>query len=139
MASFAVGGIEGETRASSSGQIPEFTQKLVTAHPIQITAATVTVKVRASVDAHPMTSPFLEAQGLEPVLEAQGLERQYTVRRGMFKGSAVLQAVCETLPGVSPADRQAALALARSGPPREAVGLDPYDPRLLPFVDSATR
>ena len=53
--------------------------------------------------------------------------------------SAVLQAVCETLPGVSPADRQAALAMARSGPPREAVGLDPYDPRLLPFVDSATR
>ncbi len=27
------------------------------------------------------------------VLEAQGLERQYVVRRGMFKGSAVLQAV----------------------------------------------
>ncbi len=53
--------------------------------------------------------------------------------------SAVLQAVCETLPGASPADRQAALAMARSGPPREAVGLDPYDPRLLPFVDSATR
>jgi len=53
--------------------------------------------------------------------------------------SAVLQAVCETLPGVSPADRQAALAMARSGPPRESVGLDPYDPRLLPFVDSATR
>jgi nitrate reductase molybdenum cofactor assembly chaperone NarJ/NarW len=52
---------------------------------------------------------------------------------------AVLQAVCETLPGASPADRQAALAMARSGPPREAVGLDPYDPRLLPFVDSATR
>ncbi len=52
--------------------------------------------------------------------------------------SAVLQAVCETLPGVSPADRQAALAMARSGPPREAVGLDPYDPRLLPFVDGAT-
>ena len=53
--------------------------------------------------------------------------------------SAVLQAVCETLPGASPADRQAALAMARSGPPRESVGLDPYDPRLLPFVDSATR
>jgi len=53
--------------------------------------------------------------------------------------SAVLQAVCETLPGASPADRQAALAMARSGPPREAVGLDPYDPRLLPFVESATR
>jgi nitrate reductase delta subunit len=53
--------------------------------------------------------------------------------------SAVLQAVCESLPGASPADRQAALAMARSGPPREAVGLEPYDPRLLPFVESATR
>jgi nitrate reductase delta subunit len=52
---------------------------------------------------------------------------------------AVLVAVCETLPGASPGDQQAALAMARSGPPREAVGLDPYDPRLLPFVESATR
>jgi nitrate reductase delta subunit len=53
--------------------------------------------------------------------------------------SAVLEAVCGTLPGASPADRQAALAMARSGPPREAVGLDPYDPRLLPFLESSSR
>ncbi|MER7706844.1 nitrate reductase molybdenum cofactor assembly chaperone [Kitasatospora sp. NPDC097605] len=40
----------------------------------------------------------------------------------------VLAAVCATLPGPSPRDRAAALALARSGPPREQVGLDtpPY-------------
>ncbi|MET8697936.1 nitrate reductase molybdenum cofactor assembly chaperone [Kitasatospora sp. NPDC004723] len=40
----------------------------------------------------------------------------------------VLTAVCATLPGPSPRDRAAALALARGGPPREQVGLDtpPY-------------
>ncbi|MFJ8002079.1 nitrate reductase molybdenum cofactor assembly chaperone [Streptomyces sp. NPDC096310] len=38
----------------------------------------------------------------------------------------VLLAVCETLPGPSPADRAAALRLARSGPPVELVGLAPF-------------
>ncbi|MER6142802.1 nitrate reductase molybdenum cofactor assembly chaperone [Streptomyces sparsogenes] len=38
----------------------------------------------------------------------------------------VLFAVCDTLPGASPADRATALALARSGPPAEAVGLAPF-------------
>jgi nitrate reductase delta subunit len=38
----------------------------------------------------------------------------------------VVQAVCATLPGPSPRDREAILALAASGPPREEVGLDPY-------------
>ncbi|MER7847764.1 nitrate reductase molybdenum cofactor assembly chaperone [Kitasatospora sp. NPDC096077] len=38
----------------------------------------------------------------------------------------VLEAVCATLPGASPADRAAALRLARSGPPAETVGLLPY-------------
>ncbi|MFC5909862.1 nitrate reductase molybdenum cofactor assembly chaperone [Streptacidiphilus monticola] len=42
----------------------------------------------------------------------------------------VLTSVCATLPGASPADRAQALALARSGPPREDVGtggeLPPY-------------
>ncbi|MFI7007727.1 nitrate reductase molybdenum cofactor assembly chaperone [Streptomyces sp. NPDC050145] len=40
--------------------------------------------------------------------------------------AAVLDAVCATLPGPSPKDRAAALALARSGPPREDVGLEPF-------------
>ncbi|MFD9063617.1 nitrate reductase molybdenum cofactor assembly chaperone [Kitasatospora purpeofusca] len=40
----------------------------------------------------------------------------------------VLTAVCATLPGPSPKDRAAALALARSGPPREQVGLDTLTP-----------
>ncbi len=35
----------------------------------------------------------------------------------------VLLAVCRTLPGASPADRAAALRLARGGPPTENVGL----------------
>ncbi|MFH8990404.1 nitrate reductase molybdenum cofactor assembly chaperone [Streptomyces sp. NPDC017940] len=53
----------------------------------------------------------------------------------------VLEAVCHTLPGASPADRAAALRLARTGPPTETVGLLPFtgqaprgpvDPPLLP-------
>jgi nitrate reductase molybdenum cofactor assembly chaperone NarJ/NarW len=36
----------------------------------------------------------------------------------------VLRAVCLTLPGPSPADRAAALRMARGGPPSESVGLD---------------
>jgi nitrate reductase molybdenum cofactor assembly chaperone NarJ/NarW len=42
--------------------------------------------------------------------------------------AAVVEAVCALLPGPSPADVAAAEALARSGPPREQVGLD-----LAPF------
>jgi nitrate reductase delta subunit len=46
--------------------------------------------------------------------------------------AGVLAAVCATLPGRSPQDRQQAMAMAAAGPPTESVGLDPYDPRLLP-------
>jgi nitrate reductase delta subunit len=42
--------------------------------------------------------------------------------------AGVLAAVCALLPGASPADEAAARALARSGPPGETVGLDPYGP-----------
>jgi nitrate reductase delta subunit len=42
--------------------------------------------------------------------------------------AAPVEAVCALLPGPSPADVAAAKALARSGPPREQVGLD-----LAPF------
>jgi nitrate reductase delta subunit len=38
----------------------------------------------------------------------------------------VMEALCATLPGPSPKDREAVLALAASGPPREEVGLEPY-------------
>lgn len=41
----------------------------------------------------------------------------------------VLTAVCRTLPGASPADRAAALRLARGGPPTETVGLLPFPAR----------
>jgi nitrate reductase delta subunit len=47
--------------------------------------------------------------------------------------AGVVTAVCDTLPGRSPADRQQAMAMAAAGPPRESVGLDPHDPRLLPL------
>lgn len=46
--------------------------------------------------------------------------------------AAAVSAVCSTLPGASPEDRQAVMALAGVGPPAEAVGLEPYDARLLP-------
>ncbi|MFD3943691.1 nitrate reductase molybdenum cofactor assembly chaperone [Streptomyces sp. NPDC058579] len=40
----------------------------------------------------------------------------------------LLQAVSATLPGPSPATREEAKALARQGPPRESVGLEPLGP-----------
>ena len=51
----------------------------------------------------------------------------------------VVAAVCATLPGRSPADREQAMALAAAGPPTESVGLDPYDPRLLPLEPAGRR
>lgn len=48
----------------------------------------------------------------------------------------VLQAICATLPGKSPADQQAVMKMAGYGPPTESVGLEPYDPRLLPLKGS---
>ncbi|MDQ1015576.1 nitrate reductase molybdenum cofactor assembly chaperone [Streptomyces afghaniensis] len=52
----------------------------------------------------------------------------------------VLEAVCGTLPGPSPADRAAALRLARSGPPTESVGLPPFPGRpTIPHVEEISR
>ncbi|TJY71584.1 nitrate reductase molybdenum cofactor assembly chaperone [Arthrobacter sp. CAU 1506] len=48
--------------------------------------------------------------------------------------AAVVQAVCDSLPGRSPADRQEIMKMAGYGPPTERVGLDAYDPRLLPLA-----
>ncbi|MFC7495678.1 MULTISPECIES: nitrate reductase molybdenum cofactor assembly chaperone [unclassified Nocardioides] len=47
--------------------------------------------------------------------------------------AAVVAAVCATLPGAPPKDRAAVQAMA-DGPPTESVGLEPYDPRLLPMA-----
>jgi len=47
--------------------------------------------------------------------------------------AGVVEAICGTLPGPSPQDREAVMAMAWSGPPTEQVGLEPYDPRLLPM------
>jgi nitrate reductase delta subunit len=54
--------------------------------------------------------------------------------------AAAIVAVCATLPGESPADRAAVMAVAgASGPPPvESVGLEPYDPRLLPLQPNPT-
>ncbi len=49
--------------------------------------------------------------------------------------AGALVAVCATLPGESPPDRAAVMEMVgMTGPhPTEAVGLEPYDPRLLPL------
>jgi nitrate reductase delta subunit len=46
--------------------------------------------------------------------------------------ATILAAICATLPGKSPQDEQEVMRMAGYGPPSESVGLDPYDPRLLP-------
>lgn len=47
--------------------------------------------------------------------------------------AGILEAICATLPGASPRDREAVMRMAGLGPPTESVGLEPYDPRLLPL------
>jgi nitrate reductase delta subunit len=42
--------------------------------------------------------------------------------------AAVVEAVCALLPGPSPQDKAAARRLARTGPPDETVGLEPFGP-----------
>ena len=48
----------------------------------------------------------------------------------------VVTAVCDTLPGPSPVDRKAVMAMAAAGPPTETVGLVPSGLPLLPMGDS---
>ncbi|MBO9554799.1 nitrate reductase molybdenum cofactor assembly chaperone [Cellulomonas sp.] len=48
--------------------------------------------------------------------------------------AGVLDDVCATLPGESPTDRAAVHRMAAAGPPREDVGLDSAEPRLLPLA-----
>jgi nitrate reductase molybdenum cofactor assembly chaperone NarJ/NarW len=50
--------------------------------------------------------------------------------------AGVLTAVCSTLPGASPADRKAVMAMAAAGPPAERVGLEPTTPQFLPVGSS---
>jgi nitrate reductase delta subunit len=52
--------------------------------------------------------------------------------------AGVLDDVCATLPGESPTDRAAVHRMAAAGPPREDVGLDSADPRLLPLAGAPT-
>jgi len=51
--------------------------------------------------------------------------------------AGVVAAVCETLPGASPADAAAVHRMAAAGPPRETVGLEPYTGQpLLPLAEA---
>jgi len=51
--------------------------------------------------------------------------------------AGAVRAVCATLPGASPRTRTEAMALAGPVQPVETVGLEPYDPRLLPLAEGA--
>ncbi|MCL3836404.1 nitrate reductase molybdenum cofactor assembly chaperone [Aeromicrobium duanguangcaii] len=51
--------------------------------------------------------------------------------------AGAVRAVCATLPGASPKTRTEAMALAGPVQPAETVGLEPYDPRLLPLAEGA--
>jgi nitrate reductase molybdenum cofactor assembly chaperone NarJ/NarW len=54
--------------------------------------------------------------------------------------TAAVRAVCSLLPGESPRDRAEARRLARSGPPVESVGLEPFGiTGLLPVVEGGAR
>jgi len=69
-------------------------------------------------------------QAYRPSLELLRIALQE--RQSAYAGALV--AVCATLPGESPADRAAVQAMVDAGrPPVESVGLDAYDPRLLPL------
>lgn len=79
--------------------------------------------------------------------EGEALLREYRpsvelLRIGLAEDSTpyvdVITAVCATLPGASPKDRAAVQAMV-GGPPVETVGLEPYDPRLLPLAEGAAR
>ncbi len=75
-------------------------------------------------------------QAYRPSLEL--LRIALTERHSPYAGALV--AVCETLPGESPASRAEVQALVDAGgPPIESVGLDPYDPRLLPLQPAGER
>ncbi|WP_104111022.1 MULTISPECIES: nitrate reductase molybdenum cofactor assembly chaperone [unclassified Arthrobacter] len=58
---------------------------------------------------------------------------KFGLLRDTLPHSEIVQAICNSLPGASPADEQAVMRMAGYGPPTESVGLDPYDPRLLPM------
>ncbi|MFG2396701.1 nitrate reductase molybdenum cofactor assembly chaperone [Streptomyces lydicus] len=53
--------------------------------------------------------------------------------------AGLLQAVCLGLPGAAPASREEALRLARTGPPTETVGLEPFAVQPRPSDQGARR
>ncbi|MBS6030793.1 MULTISPECIES: nitrate reductase molybdenum cofactor assembly chaperone [Kocuria] len=69
-------------------------------------------------------------QRYRPSLE---LLRLALVRDELPQACAV-ELICSTLPGPSPEDESAVARMAGYGPPTEEVGLDAYDPRLLPMT-----
>lgn len=88
----------------------------------------------------------LEYAALADPVDGPALLQEYRASLELLKFSlleartpyaGVLEAVCDTLPGSSPADAAAVHRMAAAGPPREEVGLEAYDPRLLPLSGGA--
>ena len=87
MAALPGGGVEREVHTLPTSQPPNFAQQLVTAHVPEISATVAGVKA-----ARPR--PGVGSTGMsDTVLQARDLERHYAVRRGLFKGTATLQAL----------------------------------------------
>jgi nitrate reductase delta subunit len=82
-----------------------------------------------------IVDPIDGAALLQEYRSSVELLRLALTERGTPYAGAV-RAVCSTLPGPSPADRKAVMAMAAVGPPTETVGLEPYSSRLLPMGDS---
>ena len=57
------------------------------------------------------------------------------LREAGLPHEALVELVCDSLPGVSPRTQQEVQAMASAGPPQESVGLGHDDPRLLPVID----
>lgn len=77
----------------------------------------------------PVVLEFGAATGDRSLLTRHALGLQL-IRLGLVEAGspyrAVLDALLSTLPGPTADDRAAVLALARSGPPQEEVGLEPF-------------
>lgn len=116
--------------------------------------ASIKARYRASgwlVDTHGELTDYLpmvlEYAALADPVDGPALLQEYRASLELLKFAlrdhgtpyaGALDAVCDTLPGPSPDDVAAVHRMAAAGPPREEVGLDAYDPRLL-AMSTATR
>lgn len=90
----------------------------------------VILEFAARVDVDRGTALLAEHRGAIELIRLSLLDKQSPYAH-------VLAAICQTLPGESPPDRAAAMAMRGHRPEVESVGLEPFDPRLLPLHTGA--